>query len=155
MARAGARAVREDCRGIRCILRCWGLTPDPPTHLVAAQESEMESKKLRERMKIVEEALRAMRDEAREHVLAIKSSDIVLNRLLGSGSFAEGEQMYLRLSADSRKACLYTGVARPAVYVPVRVIQVPVRLPPSRGDRSLARASALCAPARRGPRLRP
>ena len=30
-----------------------------------------------------------MRDEAREHVLAIKSSDIVLNRLLGSGSFAE------------------------------------------------------------------
>ena len=50
----------------------------------------MESKKLRERMKIVEEALRAMRDEAREHVLAIKSSDIVLNRLLGSGSFAEG-----------------------------------------------------------------
>jgi len=46
-------------------------------------------KKLRERMKIVEEALRAMRDEAREHVLAIQSSDIVLNRLLGSGSFAE------------------------------------------------------------------
>jgi hypothetical protein len=52
-------------------------------------ESEMEIKKLKERMKIVEEALRAMRDEAREHVLAIKSQDIVLNRLLGSGSFAE------------------------------------------------------------------
>ncbi len=34
---------------------------------------------------IVEEALRAMRDEAREHVLSIKSSDLVLNRLLGSG----------------------------------------------------------------------
>ena len=26
-----------------------------------------------------------MRDEAREHVLSIKSSDLVLNRLLGSG----------------------------------------------------------------------
>jgi len=55
----------------------------------STQDSELEMKKLRERMKIVEEALRAMRDEAREHVLAIKSSDIVLNRLLGSGSFAE------------------------------------------------------------------
>ena len=54
-----------------------------------SQDSEMELKKLRERMKIVEEALRAMRDEAREHVLSIKSSDIVLNLLLGSGSFAE------------------------------------------------------------------
>jgi hypothetical protein len=41
------------------------------------------------RVKIVEEALRAMRDEAREHVLAIKSSDILLNNILGSGSFAE------------------------------------------------------------------
>ena len=28
-----------------------------------------------------------MRDEAREHVLSIKSSDLVLNRLLGSGRF--------------------------------------------------------------------
>ena len=58
----------------------------------STQDSEIEIKKLKERMKIVEEALRAMRDEAREHVLAIKSQDIVLNRLLGSGSFAEVHQ---------------------------------------------------------------
>ena len=46
--------------------------------------------KPKNRIKIVEEALRAMRDEAREHVLAIKSSDILLNNnILGSGSFAE------------------------------------------------------------------
>jgi len=45
--------------------------------------------KMKERVKMVEEALRAMRDEAREHVLAIKSSDIQLESLLGTGSFAE------------------------------------------------------------------
>jgi len=45
--------------------------------------------KMKERVKMVEEALRAMRDEAREHVLAIKSPDIKLQTVLGSGSFAE------------------------------------------------------------------
>ena len=45
--------------------------------------------KMKERVKMVEEALRAMRDEAREHVLAINSSDIQLESLLGTGSFAE------------------------------------------------------------------
>lgn len=54
-----------------------------------SKEDEAARNKLKERIKIVEEALRAMRDEAREHVLAIKSSDILLNSLLGSGSFAE------------------------------------------------------------------
>ena len=67
------------------------------------QEADIETKKLRERMKIVEEALRAMRDEAREHVLAIKSSDIVLNRLLGSGSFAEVPQ---KSSVESKRAVI-------------------------------------------------
>jgi serine/threonine protein kinase len=45
--------------------------------------------RMKERVKMVEEALRAMRDEAREHVLSIKSSDIRLESLLGTGSFAE------------------------------------------------------------------
>mmetsp|Transcript_49517 Transcript_49517/g.116728 ORF Transcript_49517/g.116728 Transcript_49517/m.116728 type:complete len:764 (+) Transcript_49517:206-2497(+) len=45
--------------------------------------------KLRERIKIVEEVLKAMRDEAREHVLSMQPSDLTLDALLGSGSFAE------------------------------------------------------------------
>ena len=92
--------------------------------VVGTREGEEggETRRLRERVKIVEEALRAMRDEAREHVLAIKSQvrapcpilisrswrlctqsgrpvsrgsccpgaqDILLNSMLGTGSFAE------------------------------------------------------------------
>jgi hypothetical protein len=45
--------------------------------------------KMKERVKMVEEALRAMRDEAREHVIAIQSADIHYESLLGTGSFAE------------------------------------------------------------------
>ena len=45
--------------------------------------------KMRDRVKMVEEALRAMRDEAREHVLSIQAPDIESGALLGSGSFAE------------------------------------------------------------------
>lgn len=117
----------------------------------------MESKKLRERMKIVEEALRAMRDEAREHVLAIKSSDIVLNRLLGSGSFAEGRQMCLRLSADSREMRMYVcGCSSAWLYMSRSGTphQVPVRCPTVAMNRSISRARAFCAPARRGPHPR-
>mmetsp|Transcript_42790 Transcript_42790/g.67057 ORF Transcript_42790/g.67057 Transcript_42790/m.67057 type:complete len:572 (-) Transcript_42790:916-2631(-) len=50
---------------------------------------EVENRRLRERVKIVEEAIRAMRDEAKEHVLSIQASDIKFHSQLGSGSFAE------------------------------------------------------------------
>ena len=48
-----------------------------------------ELQEMKERVKMVEEVLRAMRDEAREHVLAINSSDIHLQSILGTGSFAD------------------------------------------------------------------
>ena len=73
-----------------------------------AMNSAHEVKKLRERMKIVEEALRAMRDEAREHVLAIKSSDIVLTSLLGSGrSISISRYLYICMYVYIYIACIH------------------------------------------------
>ena len=86
-------------------------------------ESELEIKKLKERMKIVEEALRAMRDEAREHVLAIKSQDIVLNRLLGSGSFAEVHSATWHLPCAVKRLKVCGGAEGVGGAVHVRVCQ--------------------------------
>ena len=44
---------------------------------------------LRERVRIVEEALQLMRDEARARVPSVEAADISYVRLLGRGSFAE------------------------------------------------------------------
>ena len=88
---------------LKAEVRMLKIVTESPLTQSGVSVDTREFVKMRERVKMVEEALRAMRDEAREHVLSIKSSDLEFQSLLGTGSFAEVHQAVWKLSCAVKR----------------------------------------------------